>query len=217
MVSIYITNVSGLPDPKEYPNLLENLPRERKEKTLRYRQIKDRKQSFGAGVLLQQVLQIYGRTEFQICYGTHGKPEIEGLHFNLSHSQDYVVCAVGDKAVGCDIEKIGKIREQVAKRFFTENEVVFLNCYDGEKKTEEFYRIWTMKESYMKMTGEGLSLDSKRIAFSIGETIQVYRDGERCSCFIKEYHLPGYKLTVCSEDGEFAETVEMLPCLKCQR
>ena len=214
MVSIYITNVSDLPDPKEYPELLTHFPKERREKTLRYRQEKDRKQSLGAGALLRHLLQSRKIEEAEIIYGEHGKPEISGIHFNISHSGDYVVCAVGDGIVGCDIEKIGQFREPVVKRFFTEQETSYINAFSGEGKKEEFYRLWTMKESYMKMTGEGLTLDSKRIEFSLGENVQVYRDGVKVSCAIKEYYLFGYKLTVCSEDMDFAEEVEFVPCLK---
>lgn len=214
MVHVYIANVSELPDPKECPDILDALPKERKEKTLRYRQEKDRKQSLGAGLLLKRILDSRGIDEAQITLGTHGKPETAGIYFNLSHSHDYVVCAVADKAVGCDVEKIGQIRESVAKRFFTKKEVAYLNSFKEEEKVQEFYRIWTMKESYMKMTGEGMSLALDRIEFTFEDDVTVHRDGEKCFCYMKEYELPGYKLTVCSEDGMFAETAELLPCLK---
>jgi len=214
MVSIYITNVLDLPDPKENPDLLSHFPKERRKKTLRYRQEKDRKQSLGAGALLRYILQSRKIEETETIYGEHGKPEMPGIYFNISHSGDYVVCAVGDGIVGCDIEKIGQFRGSVVKRFFTEKETSYINAFSGERKNEEFYRLWTMKESYVKMTGEGLTLDSKRIEFSLGENVQVYRDGVKVSCTIKEYLLSGYKLTVCSEDVDFAEEVEFVPCLK---
>lgn len=214
MVHVYIANVMHLSDPQGCPALLEGLPEERKKKILRLRRERDRKQSLGAGLLLKQVMKRHGIDDAEITYGIHGKPEIKGIHFNLSHSHDYVVCAVGNKAVGCDIEKIEKIRERVAERFFTKNEVLYLNSFEDELKVQEFYRIWTMKESYLKMTGEGMSLPLERLEFAFDDEVKVYRDKLRCSCFIKEYELLGYKLTVCSEDEEFDEMMELLPCLK---
>ena len=132
----------------------------------------------------------------------------------MSHSGDFAVCAIGEKQVGCDIEQVAIAPMRLAEKYFCENEILHLAETLEEKKNEEFYRIWTMKESYMKMTGEGLTLDSKRIEFSLGENVQVYRDGVKVSCAIKEYYLFGYKLTVCSEDMDFAEEVEFVPCLK---
>jgi len=56
MVKIYVSNISDLPDPKDHPEILKGLSKKRIEKTLRYRQVKDRKQSFGAGLLLKKCL-----------------------------------------------------------------------------------------------------------------------------------------------------------------
>lgn len=214
MVYVYIASVSEVPDPKECPVILEGLSEERKEKVLRCRYAKDRKQSLGAGLLLKHILNSRGIDQGQIKSGAHGKPEVEGIYFNISHSHDYVVCVVADKPVGCDIEKIGQIREGVAERFFTKKEVEYLKSFEGEEKVQEFYRIWTMKESYSKMTGEGLTLATDRMEFTFEEDVVVHRDGAKCVCFIKEYELPGYKLTVCSEDEKFTEKAELLPCLK---
>ena len=98
-----------------------------------------------------------------------GKPYAHNLdiHFNISHSDDYVVCAVDSKPVGIDIEKIRPINLKIAKRFFSEDEQKYL----FRKKPEEsdytspptddllkrFFEIWTAKEAYLKFTGEGIS------------------------------------------------------------
>ena len=205
MVKVYVTDIFELPDPKECPEILAGLPDARVQKTLRYRQLKDRKQSFGAGLLLKKCLEEYHINIEDIRYGKHGKPEIEGIYFNLSHSHDMVVLAVSNRPIGCDIEKVGKIRDGIAKHYFTDNEVRYLEQYDGDKKREEFYHLWTMKESYMKMTGEGSSLSLKSFEFEIRDNVKVYRDGNLCDCYIKEYEIPGYKLTVCSEEYDFKD------------
>ena len=89
--------------------------------------------------------------------------------FNISHSGDYVVITyTTDKdvnALGIDIERIRSKESDmmVAHRFFTKDEIDYIS--DGLECSDEdtrFYKIWTMKEAYIKMTGKGLStrLDS---------------------------------------------------------
>ena len=203
MVKVFLLNVNELPDPKECPEVLSGLEEKRIEKIMRYRQEKDRKQSLGAGILLKKCLNERGISVDEIRYGEHGKPEVEGCFFNLSHSQDMAVCVISDSLVGCDIERINSERKGIAERFFTENEIQYLNQFDEKAQNVEFYRLWTMKESYLKMTGEGTSFPLNRVEFKIGECVEVYRDGKLCECHIKEYDIDGYKLTICSMGDKF--------------
>ena len=210
MVKVYIADVLNLPDPKDNPEILIGLPEVRVRKIMKYRQVKDRKQGLGAGLLLKECLKEYDINIEEIQYGEHGKPEIEGIYFNLSHSHDKVVCVVSKMPVGCDIEKIGKVRTGIAERFFTNNEIRYMERFSGDEQREEFYRLWTMKESYMKMTGEGMSLALDRFEFFFGEEVQVLRDGRKVLGYVKEYNIPEYKLTVCSEENEFVDSVHHL-------
>ena len=207
MVYIYAADVTNLPDPKEFPELVEGLEEKRIEKTLRYRQELDRKQSFGAGLLLRHALKLHGMTLRDVHYGQNGKPAMEGICFNLSHSHEMVVCTVSKNEVGCDIEKITKAPGRIAGRFFCKNEIRYLDQFEGKEKELEFFRLWTMKESYMKMTGEGMQLALNRFEFLLGDSIKVYRDGEVCNCHLKEYDIPGYKMTVCAKESEFAQQI----------
>ena len=123
-----------------------------------------------------------------------------------------VVCAVGEKPVGCDIEKIGEFREGVATRYFSKRENEYISQFDSYAKRDEFYRFWTMKESYLKMTGEGMSLSLDRLEFVLDEEVKVLRDGELCFCRIKEYQIPKYKLSVCAEDLNFDNNFVIIRC-----
>lgn len=208
MVCVYVKNVENLPDPWEVPAIMEGLPESRKQKICALKQLGDRKQSLGAGLLLQQVLSMRGRDSAEVTCDANGKPMLDGIYFNLSHSRAMVVCAISDLPVGCDVEKIQSGAEKVAERFFTENEKAYLDRFPDSERTGEFFRLWTMKESYVKMTGEGLRIDLDRFEIVIAEKTSVYRDGERCDCFIKEYEIPGYKLSVCAREREFAEETD---------
>ena len=99
----------------------------------------------------------------------HGKPFAKDLdiEFNVSHSEDLVVCAINNTAVGIDIEKIRPINLLVAKRFCTQKELEYLfgytPCLEDFKFTEDknlltrFYELWTAKEAFGKFLGSGLA------------------------------------------------------------
>lgn len=206
MVYVYMAELENLPDPKEFPKSMERLPEERKEKILRCRNAKGRKERLGASLLLEEILQRFGHTMEEIRISETGKPEIDGIFFNLSHSYGLAVCAVSSEEVGCDIEKVGKYRESVMKKVCTDCERKYLEQFSEERKKNEFYRLWTMKESYVKMTGEGIRFPLRQIGFDLEKKdVPVYCGGEKADCFLKEYEVKEYKLTVCGRENEFAE------------
>ena len=210
MVRLYGMSVVGLPDPMEHPEMMKDFSLERKEKIKRFKQPESRRQSLGAGLLLNHVLHSHGFHMDDVTYAVHGKPQIDGFHFNMSHSGDYIICAVSENSVGCDVEKVSDLPQNIAERYFTSKEVAYLNQLGDAEKVNEFYRIWTMKESYLKMTGEGLQFGMNRCAFRIGTVVEVYQDDEKQDCHMKEYRLNGYKVTVCAKEDIFNENIEFI-------
>ena len=205
-----MSDISDLEDPKENPKLMENISFYRKQKIEKCTREKGRRQSLGAGLLLEYVLGCYGKSTSEITFGENGKPEMEGIYFNLSHSHDIVICAVSDSPIGCDIEWIKDAPLRIAERYFGKNECEQLDTLPSDEKSDLFYRLWTIKESYLKMTGEGLQIPLGRIEVIPVGMIQIYRDGELENCFIKEYHLSGYKIAVCAKDGTFEEQLQTI-------
>lgn len=213
MVKLYVADVSNLPDPETCPELLKKLPMERREKIQRSRLEKSRKQSMGAGLLLQKVLALYHIDENILRVDEHGKPYVDGLEFNLSHSGSLVICAVSDKPVGCDVEIFRKAPKGVAERYFSESEKEYLNQFCGEDYDIAFFRLWTMKESYVKMTGEGMGVplgeyevvvDDVALSFEhfgedCGSCVKVIRDGEIQDCCISEVSAQGYIISICAK------------------
>ncbi|MDE7286171.1 MAG: 4'-phosphopantetheinyl transferase superfamily protein [Lachnospiraceae bacterium] len=208
MVYLYGADIANLPDPKEDPRLLDELTNERASRIMKYLKAEDRKRSLGAGLILNKVLPRYGVSPAGIRVGQDGKPKAEGICFNLSHAGNMVICAVAEKEVGCDVEKIAKMPEGVAERFFHQDEIEYIYACQGSERDERFFQIWTMKESYIKMTGEGMRLSFDRFVFltESGE-IQVRRDGRILSCHVMEYDIPGYKVSVCAWEDKFARTI----------
>lgn len=100
--------------------------------------------------------------EFAYQYGAHGKPYLDnvpGLFFSLSHSGDYVLCAVSDREIGADIQQERKEQgERIAGKYFTESEREwYLSAETETDRKSRFYRLWAAKEAYMKLTGLGLA------------------------------------------------------------
>ena len=98
----------------------------------------------------------------QFEYGPYGKPELAGdnsLRFNLSHSGDLAIVGLAKASpVGVDVERIRPVHEVegVARRFFRPEEADAVLARNGRERIRAFFRIWTRKESLLKLTGEGL-------------------------------------------------------------
>lgn len=201
MVQLYVLDISRFPDPKEKPELLENLSVDR---GLRIKNIKDsvkRRQCLGAGILLGKVLGIYEKDIEDVQIGEQGKPEVDGLCFNLSHSGNIVICAVSSKPIGCDIEKLKEASNRIAKRYWSTPEIQHLNAFEGEAYHREFFRLWTIRESYVKMTGEGLCIPKGSLEIIVDEEIQIFRNGKKEICHISEIMIRDYVISICSEES----------------
>lgn len=104
----------------------------------------------------------------QFVSGVHGKPQLKedcGIHFNISHCSEFAACAVSDRAVGADVEKIRKFPERVLKRCFTDYESDYVQ--NDPDPDMAFFQLWTLKESFVKATGTGLSYPLDRAEFKI--------------------------------------------------
>lgn len=158
MIKVYAMNVSGI-DSYDV-NLRKRLSPKRLEKVNSCRVEKNRKQSIGAELLLNYAMRNEIKAECPVIWDTdeNGKLFIPncGFNVNLSHSGDYAACAVSDKAVGVDIQIIGKANMLLAKRFFTIDECEYINS--SKNANEAFFDIWVKKESFIKAVGKGLAI-----------------------------------------------------------
>ncbi|MDR2658433.1 MAG: 4'-phosphopantetheinyl transferase superfamily protein [Spirochaetaceae bacterium] len=174
--------------------LIDAMPSLRAQKIRSYRFKDDRKRSFAVELLLEEVL---GKdAAFRVCQYDTGKPYIEdGPSFSVSHSGDWVVLAVCSKPVGIDIERINTSRDTdgIARRVFHPDERA-----QAPGDIKMFYKIWTAKESYIKMLGNGLtSLPGFHVKFINGEECAA-DDGSVIRLFDNIY---GYAAAVCSPKG----------------
>ena len=115
------------------------------------------------------------------------------IFFNISHSSNYVVCAIGDKPVGIDIEGGRKGRQNLARRFFDRAESDWIEEAESD---ERFFRIWTLKEAYGKATGRGVLDILDKIVYRLehGE-IKAYIGGIPQNFTIVEKKIDKFRLS----------------------
>jgi hypothetical protein len=115
------------------------------------------------GIKILETFEKRAITEGDIVKGKNGRPYLKegGSDFNMSHSLDAVAVSWSGKDLpgarmrtGCDIEKVREVKQMraVAKRFFTENEAAWV-LQDDIDAAGRFFRIWVLKESYIKAHG----------------------------------------------------------------
>jgi len=111
----------------------------------------------------------------------HGKPsisneEVRGLAFNLSHTGKLVALAVArDCELGIDTEDLLRSSPalELAERYFAPEEAASLRALPAERQPERFFQHWTLKESYIKARGKGLSLPLDQFAFHFPQPGEV--------------------------------------------
>lgn len=213
MVQVYALKVPAVLPQETYANLLEKTSAEKRQKISRFRKQEDAYRSLLADVLTRTIIaRSYGiaNEEIVFLYNEYGKPYIKGrpdIHFNASHSGDWVVLATSPSRVGIDVEKISPQHLGIAKRFFSKREYEDLTLQLGEARFAYFFDLWTLKESYMKAVGKGLSipLDS----FTIRKRDEDYYylaevKGASKQWYFKQYPIdPAYKLSICAETHQF--------------
>lgn len=220
-MKIYATKVKKEPyQMTQLSDMTAVLDKDRKEKIEHIRREEDRLRSIYAGLLLrysflQEGFQQSDWEKISIERGKFGKPSIAGItdfHYSLSHSGDWVVCSVGKKETGVDIQKQGTYKLQVAKRFFSTQEYErLLREEDSKKQKLAFYKMWAAKESFVKLTGRGIGGGIN--ACVIDENYRHVTDGNdyKESALIRIYeNIDNYIVCGCTWEEEFPEELELI-------
>lgn len=222
MITVYYARAAELVGETGFERCLDRLELRRKEKVLRTRDKISQVRSLATGEIFHRAVsrhlaltdirtanKVNGSTcgsekvfETEIYPG--GKPYLKDypeIYFNLSHSGEYVCCAVGDEPVGVDIQEVVPVKAGLAERFFTEDECRQLKELTEAQREQLFFRMWSIKESYIKFTGKGMKqgIDTFEIDWKKG----CIRDKEssEIKAYFDEYpYIEGYSLAVCREN-----------------
>lgn len=128
--------------------------------------------------LLRECLRTQGidySADTAVTFGEHGKPSLTdypSVHYNLSHSDGIAACIVSDVECGIDCERVREFRPNVMGRVFSDSERELVEQSDDSSLDMMFFRLWTLKEAYIKAIGIGLSFPMNRVEFAFeGERV----------------------------------------------
>jgi 4'-phosphopantetheinyl transferase len=203
-VHVWLVNASSEGFPQDL--LALSLSEDERERAARFKFDKDRRLYIGGHAALRSLLSAYLKAapgEIEFVSGTHGKPALappltaHGLEFNLTHSNELaLIAAASRKAVGVDVECIKRDFdfEEIARRFFTAEEVAALFELPQPLQREAFFKCWTSKEAFLKAKGTGLSGKLDEVAITLAPDQHVRINAS----------VPGWSLTeitLCVEYG----------------
>lgn len=226
-IRLYLADIRPLLEEKAQSCVYQRMDEERRQKADGCKPPGVRAASLGVGFLAQYALEKNGYEDCCVCYHAGGQPFVRKksarnaawesaespVYISLSHSGDYAVCALAAIPVGVDIQKKEPIRAVMLRHFFCEaerlefekrhelpksglrnKEPVFL----PDQAAEEFLRLWTAKESFMKLTGEGMAMGFANLSADLEEGLIREKSGLQRTGLIREYKAPeGYYLTAC--------------------
>lgn len=173
---------------------IQLLSKDEREKSCKFKFKIDRQRSIISRGVLRTLLGRYLEIQpwdLQFGYTEYGKPFLKnesGIQFNLSHSHNRAVFAfVQDAEIGVDIEKIKSDFEvmDIARNFFSSDEIQTLEALPAKEWAAGFYRCWTRKESFIKAKGSGLSFSLSSFSVSL--------DADRAELLRTEWHPPEKK------------------------
>lgn len=192
----YKYDIRDLTD-EEYNKYFSFMSPEKQQRVNKFRFVDDKKRTVAGEMLARKAIAEWcsvDETAIVFYKNEHDKPYLKDLscHFNISHSGDFVVCAISENEIGIDIEKIRPIDLKIAKKICTETELKYLfngtpNENDFNPATEDellsrFFKLWTAKEAYGKCKGVGvdfidtLTLEYFSIELSPGYILTIYEE-----------------------------------------
>lgn len=131
----------------------------------------------------------YITDETPIVRGEHGKPSLAEhpeIMYNMSHANGIAVCLMADRECGVDCEGIRPYRPNVVKRAFSESEKKLIENAPENERDLLFFRMWTLKEAYVKAIGIGISYPLNTVEFSF--------EGNKITTSVKGYKFRQYIL-----------------------
>lgn len=140
----------------------------------------------------------YVTDETPIVRGEHGKPslaEYPEIKYNMSHADGIAVCLLSDRECGVDCEGVRPYRPNVVKRSFSDSEKQLIENASEDERNLLFFRLWTLKEAYVKAIGIGISYPMNTVEFSFSDN--------KITSSVKDYKFKQYIL----KDGKFIVSV----------
>lgn len=144
----------------------------------RFVHVRDRLTHIGARALSRTLLSAYcglaSASAVAFTSNPFGKPVLNlpepghSLSFNLSHTRGLLAFAVASgRDVGIDVEALRDAPLEIVGRSFAPPEIAAIRGLPLAARSKAFFDLWTLKESFIKARGLGLSLALDSFACSL--------------------------------------------------
>jgi 4'-phosphopantetheinyl transferase len=211
-------NFSERFDPMVFERLSDRLDPEKKARLKKFYREEDRLRGLFADLMVRDAISTttgMRNHEMTFTLNEYGKPALKNrddIHYNISHSGAWVVGVFDDEPVGIDVEQVQPIDLDISKNYFSPDE--HEDLMSKEDKFDYFFTLWSLKESYIKILGKGLShpLNAFSMKFLSSSEIIMNVNGKRVEgVFFKQYGIDNeYKMAVCASHDRMPEQVTML-------
>lgn len=199
---VHIWRASACQAPQVLDQLLQTLSPDEQDRVGLLRFDYHRCRAIASRGILRSILGRYLKCDPKVIkfqYGTHGKPRVHAsslsnLEFNLSHSEDLIICAIALQPIGIDVEFFREMthRDQLIKRYFSVKEQAMLNSLSAEVQHQAFFYYWTAKEAMLKAAGLGIS-DLKNVELNLANNhVQLFSTAG-CDQFAASWHLHSFE------------------------
>lgn len=202
MTRVFYADASVFSNIALFEAAFKNLCSENQEKAKRLKFKEDKNLFVASRLVFEEALKgfpFYNGSE-KIEKAKNGKPYFKNnsyVHFSLSHSGSIALCTVSDKNIGADVQLMCDFKEGICRRYFLKEEADYvLKAKTDCEKKERFFRIWTLKEAYSKMTGGGLG-SFRDFGIQINNTISIATKFGISPASFAEFDIEGYKTAVC--------------------
>jgi len=176
-VNVFLLKDGDVKDSALEAYCYDNISAQEKHKYHKFHFDKDKRLYLLSHAMLRLLLSQYiGCPSLAItfAYNSYGKPYLTDypeISFNLSHSRLAVALILNqgnNLCLGIDVEAHQRQEKVIdlAFNFFSPEECKLLTKYPEEIRDKIFFKFWTLKESYIKAIGKGLSIDLNSFAFS---------------------------------------------------
>ena len=185
MIEVYAVklNFSTRLSPGIVDELMNQVDPSKESRLRRFVREEDRLRGLFADLLIRDLIMkklMMNNEDIEFTTNEYGKPFLKtdsDFYFNISHSGNWVVCAIDCQHVGIDIEEIQPIDLDISKHYFSEDE--HRDLMAKEDRLSYFFTLWSLKESYIKILGKGLShpLNAFSIKFVDEKEIIIKENG----------------------------------------
>lgn len=189
-IRLYLLNIKEILE-EPLGELIYFFSEESQVRIKKYRFVSDQNRTAWAEILLRFLLPDDCR-KLAIKRTVSGKPYFSGseYQFNLSHSGEWIACTLGRTASGVDIQQEEEVFLSVAEKYFLPEEYREICVLDKTGQRNLFYKLWCIKESYLKYQGTGLAGGLRSV--NCRELLTRKKSVGCCTFFLP----PGYHLSV---------------------